>query len=1704
MKMKNIFRFAVTAVLAISIVLSSLIFAQASTTIKAGTPEELKAAFKNVTEDGTIEITNDIVMNEKITKQYKTSYGEGFKVKKFTITGNGKVTWTSKEGLKLDAVEVTIEGENLTFEQADTVEGSDDNYLFALEKTDSTGAKVTINGGTYKGFFKFTSGDKESAINVLTINDGKFYQGNHHLFGAWGKYMNLTINDGEFIGNDVNEPLIWCNNAESTVNIKGGTFRKDSTATGDLSNIIVIGEHKAITIGNEDGTGPIMIHEGSADMFNYSRDSKSSVEEFKINGGTFQHTGIGNIFGFNSGNLFNSKITINKGTFKHSGNGSIIKTPKRASKGMIFVNGGVFERNDKQPMFSLSDNCFYAFDGLNITDTASKEIFNINGDITLSVSNSNIKNKGPVIKVENGTSDLYKPNSTLVSTSGEAVVGKCNIYETKAPKMLEMTFANTTTSCGVQSFLSLTPGATYQFDIDCKPESLYLASQVKLYYKQSGKTSYSKSLYVSTEGDNPTRSHVSFRFVLEPSQEDKDKGVEVAATDNVQIFLTAERREAGKVWYTNASVKLVENGNVVGNNLVTDPDFISCPDTLTNTKTETWSILGNNLTAIATHITPDYKEPLPVHNTPKMWEIGDRKTENWGGIKQEVQLESGKYYKFELDYKVVSGASALIRIGIKKNGSSSYTETDLASLCYEYKVIDAGTKYIMTFRPKSLYSGKNFRILLGRNDTNSAADATAYFGNISLCEDTSKGKGESYGENLLFNGSFEYGSLGNITSDNVDIQLYGWQQITKDDMFKTYNTVKLSEIPNGFFAYKKALSVEESEGNITLLETVEGSKQYIFSFKNRYNNDEEAVPYIYAITTQGEKEITPIKITKDIGGTMNTNVVFEMPNNLVDEKNLRIGLKFNNKNIKGYFTDFALNESDKYSMAIGDNFIADPSFESTKSIPDYDYASNESVWMKEGTFDTEPEIAYLPVEYFDVLTPQILILAGKNENSYTTTKGLAGKVGQSVAVEAGKTYQLSFNAKWVNKGREEDKACVEITCDNGGTQVINPSNIVVSSTEYKETYTFTVPDGINSIDISINLGSAYVSGYFANFSLVEINGSGDVVSKEMLKNGDFSLEYDNWNFSNLSVYKFGEFPENFFSKVKNYKKKMVQFSDSDDFAMYRYNMMLEPDTSYEMIYNYNFTHFRKNNEPYGKVYLLYYTEGENGGLEAKNTDIDEDNKIPEGNNCKIEDIDDYSTRTVFKTPTNLRTANNGNMYVYYYMRQGSAGFWGSCELYKLDANGNRISGNIMLNGDFALGNVVWDTQKGMKALVVEEPYEDYLKKLSDPAEMITSKGTDTNATYSADVTVDAYKEYRFTGKKLDMNGEGVTPQVLYKSRREGGKYVALATDMYYDSDRFIFEIDFTIPEDAIIVDGKADIRVQITNGIKGKGYFADLALLEMGKLVNIAGKFKASSNNYQKGKYDDSVFIFYYDDKKFEDGDWSGELAAGMSGGLEEAPGEIRGTVVNKNGDPIKNIQLLLTPGNRKAKTNANGEYRFTNVKPGIYQLFIVTESGTRLPVQVDLDIMSSVISNIPVITVLTAAEVEMDLNADGVEPYGALRGYLFDAKGKPMANVKVYIGDIGYVVTNKDGMFQFDKLPVGEFEVYSIMQNGEKYVFRTVEIKEFKGTSIKLSLENEGFNWLWLLLIIPAGLIGIAAIAGGTILVIALVKKKKAKKLNN
>lgn len=797
----------------------------------------------------------------------------------------------------------------------------------------------------------------------------------------------------------------------------------------------------------------------------------------------------------------------------------------------------------------------------------------------------------------------------------------------------------------------------------------------------------------------------------------------------------------------------------------------------------------------------------------------------------------------------------------------------------------------------------------------------------------------------------------------------------------------------------------------------------------------------------------------------------------------------------------------------GENLMADitdSSFNADKVYKhtENDYAGDDNImsapanmWSVDGqgnmvTLSDIPADYFIPVEG----TPNMIIFAGSND---ADGNGDNGKMLQNVALEADKSYRLSYNVKYASQGVEGDKIGGELQYTNSeGLQSITAQK-TISSDEYKEIFDFTMPNdavGGKNFIFTFNYSSAFTSGYMANFELYEVDADGNITGKNLFKNGDFSIGGTATWTKQGSTYRFviTEIPENFFNKVTPVKSNMIIYRNTTDYAQFFQMLMIKPSTTYEFTHTALHTDYASDKKPYSIVYEFFYND--NGAVE--NGSIASDRIV--------ETTDGAKTTMIFTTKDNLRVTDDNNAIFRLYMRSDSAGYWGPVELYELDADGNRVGNNILLNGDFLFGTTAWSESGDKTTRIVEIP-DNFFENYKEPEQMVYSNGQSEDQTYSSTVQVSADKKHYFFGYYVNMNSVGVTPQIQYLST--DGTYKDYSTEVFYDSSRYYFEIEFEAPSDAMITDGLVTLRAQINNLNKGKGYFTDLMLTEEGKHQNLISDFAYESNgNYELMKYDSGVFIFYYDDEKFDDGDWSGELSNNI---YDIKYGTVSGRLVDSNGSGIKDRAIKLMPGNISIKTDENGTFFFDNLNPGEYKLYVVQDDNSEL-FCLDVNVQKGIASLLPNITYYievktvevnkdnvqqenVEADKEIQVDAD-VPEYGILRGYYYTKKGKTISGGKIFLRGYGSVVTDKSGMFIFENVEPGEHELYTVLEDGKEYVFRTVNIEANKGIQVKIMepiIEDEESTNSWIVpLVIGASVV---ACAGVVFFVFIIIKKKKA-----
>jgi len=848
----------------------------------------------------------------------------------------------------------------------------------------------------------------------------------------------------------------------------------------------------------------------------------------------------------------------------------------------------------------------------------------------------------------------------------------------------------------------------------------------------------------------------------------------------------------------------------------------------------------------------------------------------------------------------------------------------------------------------------------------------------------------------------------------------------------------------------------------------------------------------------------------------------------------------------------------------GENLIADitdATFypEKVYQHPNNDYAGEDNImsapanmWCIDGqrnmiSLSDIPDNYFVPTEG----KPHMVIYAGRNDSE---GKGKNGRIFQKVKLEANKKYQLSYNAKYAGEGIEGDKSggLLEYYTD-GSYKELNAVK-TESAGEYKEIFNFTMPEDAASgsnFRFTFNYSSGFTSGYMANFELYELDAQGNTIGGNLFKNGDFSIGgVSMWNKQGES-YQFivSDIPENFFSKTNPVKSNMVIYRNTSDYAQIMQMPMLKPNTTYEYSHTALHTDYAADKKPYSIIYEFYH----NADGKVENASIAKDRIKETTNGAK--------TTMVFTTLENLRVTGDNNSIFRLYMRSDSAGYWGLVELYELDKNGKRVGNNILLNPDFTSGLSAWSVTGDSTLRAVETP-DNFFKDYKEPENMVYSNGKTANQAYSSTLKVSADKKHYFSGFYVNMNSVGVKPQIKYLAKN--GEYKIYDKEAFYDSDRYYFELLFETPEDALVTNGKITICAQMDNKNKGKGYFTELMLTEEDKYLNLLTNFTyGNSGNFEFMKYDPEVFVFYYDDTKFDDGDWSGELSENA---FDIKYGRITGVVVDAEWNGIANQTMKLKPGNITVKTDEVGSYIFDELTPGNYKLYFVEKEKSEL-FCMDVEVKKGIESMLPLIRyykenvvvedetpsqqtptddntsseqnssnddttsssdtitdnnssdnnvstpeinipVVDIPPVEDNIpSVDEEQPsvetdttaYGVMRGFYYTTKGKTISGATIYLRNHGSSVTDSDGMFMFENVIPGEYELYTVLNDGKEYILRKVTIEANKGIQVKVMepiLEKES-QFPWVIVIVSGAVV---LLAGTALTIILILKKKKIK----
>lgn len=253
--------------------------------------------------------------------------------------------------------------------------------------------------------------------------------------------------------------------------------------------------------------------------------------------------------------------------------------------------------------------------------------------------------------------------------------------------------------------------------------------------------------------------------------------------------------------------------------------------------------------------------------------------------------------------------------------------------------------------------------------------------------------------------------------------------------------------------------------------------------------------------------------------------------------------------------------------------------------------------------------------------------------------------------------------------------------------------------------------------------------------------------------------------------------------------------------------------------------------------------------------------------------------------------------------------------------------------------------------------------------------------------------------------------------------------------------------------------------------------------------------------HDVKKYELYLDDTRFNDGEWWN--ADDIVAPEELYTATVQGKLTDQNGTPLSGVSLVLSSDEKvyTAVTSIDGSFKFENIVEGYYTLYMIGSTGKHRATGFENGIFGKDIVNIEVVCDSSSQTTEQVEE----QPVGTVTGTVYTPKLETVAGLPVYIGNITSAITDSNGTFTFADIPVGEYELYTVSKNGDKYVFRTVTVKEDVSVGVKLKFDPptadtnadkaNGFNILWVIIPICA-----VILLGGALAAFIIIKKKRSK----
>lgn len=615
---------------------------------------------------------------------------------------------------------------------------------------------------------------------------------------------------------------------------------------------------------------------------------------------------------------------------------------------------------------------------------------------------------------------------------------------------------------------------------------------------------------------------------------------------------------------------------------------------------------------------------------------------------------------------------------------------------------------------------------------------------------------------------------------------------------------------------------------------------------------------------------------------------------------------------------------------------------------------------------------------------------------------------QNVSLKKGHTYTISYKYNMVSSKMNDTFYVVVKDKLGSGNYKTHLSSYSSEETEFKTvrdkekctmTHTFTWQGETGDYGIGFTILKK-TQMYIADYTVFDVNMPNFNLCASGSNPKDLFGWRNDWNVAEEGAleYTSGGYTAKLLQrdetlfKPKQYERKMIYLDAYQDkyksAQMFAQNISLEKGETYTVSYKYKYVNAELNSTFYFQVkdrlgsdkYSAYFSDHFSGDRKLKREN-DKKNSVVNFTFTWKEKSGDYGIGFTIIGKTQMYIAD----YTIYNVKDPKTNLCPSAE------NPDSLYG---WRNDWQSAPVVSTEfeSNGYKATLLTYDETAFAPDPKLPNKMVYIENINMHRHWAQRVTLEVGRTYRFSfGISTKM-----TPMALVMTDGEREKILSNLKPINepdYTKDFYVLEYEFVMPAsfngkslegepvfvglqfnpgtNAYVFDPKLwdvsdpekenlyknpDFNKGMDQWTLGWGPWFIPSMTGLG----VMSKEEEGLYKLEVMPYDETKFIGYYDDSRFNDGEWWSEADVAVE---TKRASRIKGVVVNAGGDGLSGVNLLLVSKKEsfELKTDKNGKFSFEKIPAGFYELFIL-DDGAQIPTQFASNIKDDYTINVKVV----------------------------------------------------------------------------------------------------------------------------------------------